>query len=384
LAKDPYQTHSDMSYCAFSNAIVHTGHTTHLDQAVLVEQHRIVGLTNASAVPSHYEVTDLRGLHLAPGLLDLQIYGGGGSMFNTSTSPETISKTVAQHRRTGTTGLQITLSSMPFSHMLEAIDVAKQYQQSGQGGLLGLHLEGPYFSLPKRGAHLAQYIKKATLLEIEALIERSQGLQTYLTFAPEEMDDACLNRLLRSHIQLSAGHSSATYAQAQAAFERGVSRVTHLFNAMTPFQSREPGLVGATYDSQVRASIIADGIHCDFASVRISHQIMGQRLFLITDAVTQDPLGDYAFRLAGDRFTDANGTLAGSALSMIQAVRNCVRHVGIALDEALRMAATYPAEVIGQGHRMGRIRPDYQADMIVFDGYFEVKATVENGQLAWF
>lgn len=373
-----------MSYLAFSNAIVHTGHATHLGQSVLVEGRRIVGLASQAAVPSHYQTIDLRGLHLAPGLLDLQIYGGGGSMFNTDTSADTIARTVAQHRRTGTTGLQLTLSSMPFQKMLDAIEAARQYQQSGQAGLIGLHLEGPYFSLPKRGAHLAQHIKKATLAEIDTLIERSAGLATYLTFAPEEMDDDCLGRLLRSHIQLSAGHSSATYAQAQAAFERGVSRVTHLFNAMTPFQSREPGLVGATYDSQVRASIIADGIHCDFASVRISQQIMGRRLFLITDAVTEDPRGDYDFRFAGDRFTDASGTLAGSALSMIQALRNCVQHVGISLDEALRMASTYPAEVAEQGHRLGRIRPDYQADMLVFDDALEVRGIVEGGNLEWF
>ena len=284
----------------------------------------------------------------------------------------------------GTTGLQITLSSMSFEAMMESVRVAKAYLQNGGKNLLGLHLEGPYFSMEKRGAHVAKYIRKATRPELETIIAACDGLPTYMTLAPEQQDADCLDLLLASPIKLALGHSSATYWQAKVAFERGFSRVTHLFNAMTQFQSREPGIVGATYDSQARASIIADGIHCDFASVRISKQIMQQRLFLITDAVTQDTRGDYSFQFAGDRYTDQNGVLSGSALTMIQAVQNCVEKVGIPLDEALRMATLYPAQVIDQAHVIGQIAPEFDADLVVFDAQYQVKALVEKGVIEWF
>lgn len=369
---------------ALHNCIIYTGSTIEQGKAVLIKNDRIIGIVSGSEIPSDYELLDLQGHKVAPSFLDLQIYGGGGSMFNTDTSAETIFNTYTEHRRSGTTGLQITLSSMSFEKMLEAIDVAKSYQQSGRKGLLGLHLEGPYFSMEKRGAHLSQYIRKATIAEVEAIIERSQGLQTYLTFAPEQMDDDCFALLANSHIHLSAGHSSATYRQAKRAFDKGIKRVTHLFNAMTAFQSREPGLVGATYDSDASASIIVDGIHCDFASVRISKKIMAERLFLITDAVTQDPRGAYAFHFAGDRYTDANGVLSGSALTMIQAVQNCVEQVGIPLDEALRMASTYPAQVIGIDNYLGLLAADYQADMLIFNNNFDVTGIVERGEVELF
>ncbi|MCY7330705.1 MAG: amidohydrolase family protein, partial [Saprospiraceae bacterium] len=190
----------------------------------------------------------------------------------------------------------------------------------------------------------------------------------YLTVAPEQCDDASLDLLLRSTIHLSAGHSNATFAEAQRGFAKGIGRVTHLFNAMSAFQGRAPGLVGATYARKPWTSIIADGIHCDFQSLKISKQILGDKLFLISDAVTESLTGDYRFRYAGDRYVDAAGTLAGSSLTMWQAVQNVVQHCDIELAEALRMASAYPAVVVGEGHRLGRIAPGYAAEMIMFDG----------------
>jgi N-acetylglucosamine-6-phosphate deacetylase len=345
---------------------------------------KILAETDLEELDPDLQIVDLKGFNLAPSFIDIQIYGGGGSLYNSSTTEATIKKTYLEIRRQGTTHFQITLSSTPLDKMLEAITVAKMYLVNGGKGLVGLHLEGPYFSFPKRGAHVAEFIRKPTTEELQTVIEACKGLPTYMTVAPEEFTVEQLDLLLQSDIKIAAGHSSATYQQAKGAFNKGITRVTHLFNAMSQFQSREVGLVGATYDSDVRASIIPDGIHVDFASVRISKKIMGKRLFIITDAVTNDTSGDYKFIHAGTHYTDLNGTLSGSALSMIQAVKNCVEHVGISLEESLRMASTYPAEVLDLDKQFGKIMPDYEANMVVFSDDFNVKGVIENGCLEWY
>lgn len=330
------------------------------------------------------QLIDLKGFNIAPALIDIQIYGGGGSLYNSKTTEETIHNTYLEIRKSGTTHFQITLSSTPLDKILESIAVAKSYLKNGGQGLAGLHLEGPFFSFPKRGAHVAEFIRKPTDEELKTIIEACMGLPTYMTIAPEEFTDTQLDLLLQSDIKIAAGHSSATYQQAKYAFNKGIKRVTHLFNAMSAFQGREPGLVGATYDSEAWASIIPDGIHVDFASVKISKKIMGKRLFIITDAVTNDVSGDYKFIHAGTHYTDTKGTLSGSALTMIQAVINCVEKVNIPLQEALRMASTYPAEVLALDHSLGHIKNGYQANMIIFDDSLNIKGLVENGCLEWF
>jgi N-acetylglucosamine-6-phosphate deacetylase len=368
----------------FKNCCLFTGTSVLNDHAVWVENEKIKAVLPEKDLSENLQTVDCQGFYLAPGFIDLQIYGGGGSLFNSALTPETIRKTYLEQRRGGTTHFQITLSSVGLPEMLRAIDACRTYQEEGGKGLLGLHLEGPFFNPEKRGAHKLHYIippEKNTILD---LIEKSRGIVSYMTLAPEMFSPELLDLWLKSEIHIAAGHSNATYRQAQAAFLQGISRVTHLFNAMSQFQSREPGLVGATYDSAARASIIADGIHCDFAALRISKKIMGERLFLITDAVTEDVSGEYKFRFAGDRFTDENGTLSGSALTMQKAVKNCVKHVGIDLAEALRMASTYPAEVAGKGSTLGKIQPGFQADMVLLNENLEVKGLVEAGKIDWF
>lgn len=330
------------------------------------------------------QIVDLKGFNIAPAFIDIQIYGGSGSLFNSKISEETIHKTHLEIRKSGTTHFQITLSSTPLPTILEAIAVAKSYLKNGGKGLAGLHIEGPFFSFPKRGAHVAEFIRKPTDEELQTIIEACVGLPTYMTIAPEEFTEAQLDLLLQSDIKIAAGHSSATYSQAQFAFGKGIKRVTHLFNAMSAFQSREPGLVGATYDSEAWASIIPDGIHVDFKSVKISKKIMGERLFIITDAVTDDISGDYKFIHAGTHYTDTKGTLSGSALTMMQGVKNCVEKIDIPLEEALRMASTYPAKVLELDHTLGKIKKDYQAHLVIFDEELKVKGIIENGCLVWF
>jgi N-acetylglucosamine-6-phosphate deacetylase len=146
---------------------------------------------------------------------------------------------------------------------------------------------------------------------------------------------------------------------------------------MSPFQSREPGLVGAAFVKKPWTSIIADGIHCNFNSLKISKELLCDKLFLISDAVTESLMGDYNFRFSGDRYVDDAGVLAGSALTMWQAVKNIVQFADISLEEALLMASTYPAHVIGEGHRLGKIAPEHEAHFVVFDDALCLKSPAE-------
>ncbi len=354
----------------YINAKVFTGAEV-LDGAhVVVENGRIlaVGTGDPSAVGT---VVDLNGRSLAPAFIDLQVYGGHGKLFNNEPTVETIQKTWESVRAGGASHFQITLSCSPLETMWQALEACRTYRQSGGQGLLGLHLEGPYFNPEKRGAHPLQYIRTPNPDEVADLIRRGAGMVRYLTLAPECIDDDSLDLLLKSGIHLSAGHSNATFAEAMHGFDKGIGRVTHLFNAMSAMQSRAPGLVGATYVHKPWTSIIADGVHCDYNCLKISKELLGDKLFLITDAVTESLTGDYRFRFAGDRYIDDAGTLAGSSLSMWQAVRNAVQHAGIPLEEALRMASTYPAAVVGESDRLGKIAPGYEALLVVFE---------ENGQ----
>jgi N-acetylglucosamine-6-phosphate deacetylase len=186
---------------------------------------------------------------------------------------------------------------------------------------------------------------------------------------------------MQQGIVLSAGHSNASYEQAINGFYQGIPAATHLFNAMSPLQGREPGMVGAIYDhTDVMSSIVCDGIHVDFASVRISKKIMGDRLFFITDAVAEVAHGEYAHVFKGDRYTLPDGTLSGSALTMLQAVRNGVEKVGIPLPEALRMASLYPAGLLGLQKKMGSIEPGAKADLILLDEQLNCRQMIIDGE----
>ena len=358
----------------YTNATIYTGSQILRHASLAVEDDVITGVYPKDGKhPGPVEsVTDLNGLSLAPALIDLQIYGGGGLLFNNDPSPETILATYRDVQAGGGAWFQITLSCSAPEIMWQAMEACRTYQAQGGEGLIGLHLEGPFFNPEKRGAHPLKNIQKPTKENISAIIEKGRGIVTYMTIAPEMFEEDALDMLLDSGIILSAGHSNASYEQAKYAFGKGIGRATHLFNAMSPFQGRAPGVVGAIYDTAPFASIIADGVHCDFASVRISHKLLGDKLFLITDAVTESDRGDYRFRFAGDRYVDADGILSGSSLAMWQAVRNCTQKAGIPLDESLRMASLYPARAAGIADKTGLLASDYPAKWIVFDENLEL------------
>lgn len=352
---------------ALTGAVIYTGKNIEYGKALLIENGIVKGFTEAGSIPSEARIINHTGHSIAPGLLDLQIYGGGDHLFSDDPSSTALTHIADKLEADGTTGFLLTLATNSLAVFEKAIDTVRD---NPRPSVLGLHLEGPYINPVKRGAHIPAFIKRPERKEVEALLKRARGVIKMMTLAPEMCDPEIIRLLLDNGVILSAGHSNATFAEAEAGFRQGIQTSTHLFNAMSAFHHRDTGLPGAVYQSgHAYASIIPDGVHVDYNAVSISKKVMGERLFLITDAVAPSK-GPYAHVFKGDRYTLADGTLSGSAITMLQGVRNCVEHVGIAPDEALRMAATYPARLMGMPER-GEIIEGQPARLTIFDHAYQ-------------
>ena len=356
----------------FTNGTIFTGKEILTGSAILVDDGIITGFVYDTDIPDEYEVKDLGGNNIAPAMIDLQIYGGNGYLFSANPSIEAIEATYNYCLQGGASKFLLTAATNTREVFSKAISVVKQYLNAGGRGLPGLHLEGPWINPEKRGAHLLECIHKPTLDEAKKLVDEADGVVKMITLAPEMVDEEIVDHLLANGIAVSAGHTNATYKQAMKGLEKiGIS--THLFNAMSQFQSREPGMVGAIYDHpSVSCSLVADGVHVDFAAIRISKKILGNRIWLITDAVAETATGPYQHVFKGDRYVLPNGTLSGSSLTMMKAVKNCIDHVGIDIEEALRMGSLYPARVLGIDNKTGLIERNYEGSFVVFDNEMNV------------
>lgn len=362
---------------AYINTRIFTGELWLDGYAVITEDGRIQQVLPQVQVPEQAELHDLKGDILAPAFIDLQIYGGNGKLFPLTPDSETLRATYEYCRSGGAAFFMPTIPTHSPEIISKSIEAVRKYWQEGGKGVLGLHLEGPFINNEKKGAHLTQYIRKPTVADIDALLEQGEGIIKMMTLAPECCEPEVVKKLQRAGVIVSAGHSNADYATAYRSFEDGITTTTHLFNAMSQLQSRAPGMLGAIYDHPaVHASIVADGIHVDFNAVRISKKIMGNRLFLITDAVVATNEGDYIYVEEPDRYVNAQGVLAGSKLTMHKAVMNCIKEVCLTPEEALRMASTYPAVVAGRSHEMGKIAPGFVDAMVVLDTNWELKALI--------
>ena len=309
---------------------------------------------------------------IAPAFIDLQIYGAGGKLLAVFPEKDSLIKLVDYCRAGGAAHCMPTVATHPYDTFYKSIDAIKDYWNGGGEGVLGLHIEGPWISTEKRGAHIAEFIHTPTLKQVKELLEYGKGVIKIITLAPEVCSKEIIDCILSYDIVISAGHSNANYEQATNAFNNGISAATHLYNAMSPLQHRSPGMVGAIMDhSSVMSSIIPDGYHANFAAVRIAKQVMKERLFAITDAVTETSSGSYPHQLAGDKY-ESGGILSGSALTMAKAVKNLVQSCDIELGEALRMCGLYPASVMGLENRLGMIKKDHEAALVVMDKEFNV------------
>ncbi|WP_448103051.1 N-acetylglucosamine-6-phosphate deacetylase [Luteibacter jiangsuensis] len=357
--------------------------------AVLVDDGTISGL----ALPSDPRVRaaqrhDLGGRTLLPGFIDCQVNGGGGVLFNDAPTVDTIRRIGEAHARFGTTGFLPTLISDDADVMAKAIDAVNAAVEQGVPGVLGIHLEGPFIAPERKGVHDPAKFRIAGADDI-AMVARRHGGVTLLTLAPERTSPEVLAQLVSNGVIVAAGHTAADYDTTRNALAHGVRGFTHLFNAMTPFTSREPGVVGAALeDAGSWCGLIVDGHHVHPASLRVAIAAKArERMMLVTDAMPPVGSENPSFVLKGETITvqdgavrTADGTIAGSALDMATAVRNTVHMVGVPYDEAARMASTYPAAFLGLGATHGHIAAGYRADFVVVDDTQHVIETWIGGK----
>jgi len=373
----------------FHNGHVLTDRGFERDLSVVVEDGYVVAVLPGEASSAGAKI-DLQGRYLVPGFIDTQVNGGGDVLFNYEPTVDGLRRIAAAHRRFGTTGLMPTLISDDVAVMQRAIDAVRGAIAQGVPGILGIHLEGPYLAEARKGVHDPHKFHSPDARELDLVASLGAG-RTMVTLAPERFAPATLRALADRGVLVCAGHTAASYEQLRDAFAAGVRGVTHLFNAMTPMGSREPGGVGAAIeDPDSWCGIIVDGFHVHDASLRIAIAAKPRgKMMLVTDAMP--PVGGERedFSLYGvpmtcrnGKCTTAEGALAGSALDMAAAVRNTVERVGLPLDEACRMASTYPAEFLGLGAELGRIAPGYRADLVVLDPGLQVQGTWIAGQAA--
>ncbi len=333
------------------------------------------------------DVRDLRGGTLLPGFIDAQVNGGGGVLFNNAPTAEAVATIARAHRRFGTTGLLPTLISDDLAVMREAIAAVREAIAQGVPGVLGIHLEGPYLAPGRKGTHDAAKFRVPDAAEIELATSLGDGV-TLLTLAPEQVPVDTIRALAGRGAVVAAGHTAASYEQARAGLAAGVRGFTHLYNAMSPLQGREPGAVGAALeDPDSWCGIIVDGVHVHPASLRVALAAKPRgKVFLVTDAMPPVGADSPDYVLYGETITvrdgvvrNAAGSLAGSALDMATAVRNAVAMLGLPLAEAARMAALYPARFLGIDDRRGRIAPGLAADLVLLDDALQVVDTWIGG-----
>ena len=360
--------------------------------ALLIEGGTILDLIPGGTALDARTVALPAGSLIAPGFIDTQVNGGGGALLNDTPTADAVRTIVAAHRRYGTTGLLPTFITDAADKMHSAASGVAEAMRVRDSGVLGLHLEGPFLSIERRGVHSPAFVRPPTPDDIAYLAELPNefpGGKVLLSLAPEAVSDEDIGALAEAGVLLAGAHSAASYARTTAAIRAGLRGFTHLFNAMPPVANREPGIAGAALlSAETWCGLIADGIHVHPAMLKLALAAKPRgKLMLVTDAMT--PLGTEAtsftlygttiHRRDGKLVTD-DGTLAGADLDMAQAVRNCIGLLGLPREEALRMASLYPAQFLGMSDRRGRLGSGYLADLVLLDQSTHVLGTWVAGE----
>jgi N-acetylglucosamine-6-phosphate deacetylase len=359
--------HAVAARCVFDGVEVRN------DCAVVVDGSEIEAVRPRAEIPKAVPTLELPdNAWLAPGFIDIQLNGGGDVLFNDAPTPSGIRAIAAAHRKFGTTSMLPTLISDSSEKMAAACDAVEQLI-GVEPGILGIHLEGPFLSPEKAGVHDPLALRRPTADDLAFLTAPRRGARL-VTLAPEQVPPQFIAALAAAGVRVSLGHSMATYAQTKQAFAAGLTCFTHLFNAMRPLESREPGPIAAALETaDVWYGMIVDGAHVAPAMLRLA--LRGRAApILVTDAMP--PVGGMrsSFRLAGetisvngDRCVRRDGRLAGAVLTMAGAVRNCVKLLDVPLTDALRFASAHPAEMLGLDNTLGKLAPGFRADMVAFD-----------------
>jgi N-acetylglucosamine-6-phosphate deacetylase len=378
-----------MARTAFHNGRVLIGSRIDEDVTVLVENARIVSideLGRAASVADH--VVDLNGRLLLPGFIDVQVNGGGGVLFNAEPTASGIRVIATTHRRCGTTGLLPTLITDELDVVRQAMAAVDEAIETGVSGVLGIHLEGPYLNAERKGAHDGSKLRRLEASGVPLLTSLRRG-RTLVTLAPEVTAPGAIEALVAAGVIVSAGHTNADADVMSGAFRRGVTGITHLFNAMSQLGSRAPGVVGATLNNQdAYAGIIVDGRHVDPSVLRLALRCRPlDRFLLVTDAMPCVGSSSDVFVLQGRTIrvrdgvcVDDAGTLSGAAIDMATAVRNAVTMLGLPIADAVRMATEAPARFLGLDGEVGRIHPGCRANLLVTNDRLEIEAVWIDGE----
>lgn len=379
-----------MTKTAFIADAVFDGEVLRPGLALVVEHGHVSGLVPVADTKGMVQEKLGQGV-LAPGFVDLQVNGGGGVMLNDAPDAETLRRMVDAHARLGATTILPTLISDSQETTTRAIRAAIAACAGALPGIAGLHLEGPHLSPVRKGAHDADNFVTMTDGHVAAYVEAAAHLPAIMiTLAPEMARAERISQLAAAGIVVSIGHSDAALPACRKAADAGARAVTHLFNAMSPLTSREPGVAGFALDhGGISAGVIADGRHVDPVTLGIAIRAKRGpgRLFLVSDAMAvagtdaeEFMLQDRRILRRDGRLMLEDGTLAGADLDLPQAVRTLNRDVGIALEDALAMATSIPADLIGLGHRAGRLRPGMQADFLLLDPDLALSCVWRAGQ----
>jgi N-acetylglucosamine-6-phosphate deacetylase len=354
---------------------------------VLIDGGRILDVVARDETPKAAHVRDLQGASLVPGFIDVQVNGGGGVLFNDSPTVEAIARIGQAHRRFGTTGFLPTLLSDDLSVVDQAMRAVELAIERGLPGVLGIHIEGPFLNVERKGIHDATKLRTLDEAAFNLLTSLKRG-KTLVTLAPETMSLETIERLSAAKVVLAAGHTNASYEDTRAALDHGVTGFTHLFNAMSPLVGRAPGAVGAALESQTAwCGVILDGRHVSPVVLRIALRTRPlDRFMLVSDAMPTVGTDDKTFRLGGRLIRTEggacvaqDGTLAGSNLDMALAVRNAVDLLGVNLADAVTMASAAPAAFLGLAPARGVIAEGGAADLVLLSDDSRVLATWIGG-----
>mgnify|MGYP003530992467 FL=1 len=370
---------------ALINGEIYTGEGIVKNKAIIIDGNRVEALVDE--IPKDIKVIDLQGKIVAPAFIDLQLNGCGGVLFNDEISLDTLRVMNETNIKTGTTSYLPTLITTTDENIEKALKLVEENENLEEIGVLGLHIEGPYISIPKKGIHNLAYIRVMSDEIIHKIAKFGSKVTKIMTIAPENAKVEHLKELKDSGINLSIGHTNATYEEALEKVEY-FKMATHLFNAMSSFTSREPGVIGAIFENKsLYTGIIVDGVHSHYGSVKIAKDILKEKLFLVTDAVAPVGTNMESFMFEGNKvlYKDGkcispDGTLGGSALTMIEGVQNLVKHVRVSLEEALLMASTYPAKAIKVDDKYGYIKENYIADLVILDKELNISNMIVKGE----
>ncbi|HWK35185.1 N-acetylglucosamine-6-phosphate deacetylase [Sphingomonas sp.] len=379
-----------MTATAIVGARVLSPHGASAAHGLLIEDGRILRLLERDEAPAADDVVTLDGGWLLPGFIDTQVNGGGGVLFNDAPSVDGIAAIAAAHRRYGTTALLPTLISDDLAVIDRAIAATDEAIAAGVPGVIGIHIEGPFINADKRGIHDAAKFRTLDDAALALLTRPGRGVRL-VTLAPELAPPGMIRALAAAGVVVAGGHSMADHAQTRAALDEGLAGFTHLFNAMTQLGSREPGMVGAALDDRAsHFGLIVDGHHVAPATLRIALAARGvDGAMLVTDAMPSVGTDLTRFSLMGREITvadgvlrGADGTLAGSALTMAEALRNAIDLLGVDLTIASRLASANPARFLRLDGDTGTIAPGLRADLVHLDEDRRVTRSWIGGALA--